>query len=394
MIFNDKLAHVLSYVESGASIDLIHAEVLIQFIGESPEVFEEVRQALIQAGVSEKDAERIRQSDDVNFAFTHVDAALMENGHPVRFFYEENISIKEFMEGPFQKAVDLYEKNPALGQKSIYYALEKLSNIQNHYMRKEYLLFPLIETEARRDAIRDMKELDNRILNMIAELLQKINTDKPTVVIKKLDYLVSKVHDMIIMEGTLMAPLLNATLVDVDWTAIAQQLKNFDTSFLNSREGGTQHDFIGWLNKKELVPSELEPLSAEFPESHWQALVNAFPGDVTFINRYGYIQVMNDRPHMCYLKGCMVSAQNPEDAVNKKLDVLVEEPIIQDLRSGRKKKAVFWHEEDGRFFLIFLIGVFDAHGEYMGILELTQDITSWRELHGEYRAPHMEKQHG
>ncbi|ALT46630.1 PAS domain-containing protein [Lactobacillus delbrueckii] len=56
--------------------------------------------------------------------------------------------------------------------------------------------------------------------------------------------------------------------------------------------------------------------------------------------------------------------------------------IVDDLRSGRKDKHAFWFEVRGRFVYIQYLAVRNKAGEYLGVLEVLQDITDLRALQG------------
>ncbi|GHW01106.1 hypothetical protein lacNasYZ03_07930 [Lactobacillus nasalidis] len=56
--------------------------------------------------------------------------------------------------------------------------------------------------------------------------------------------------------------------------------------------------------------------------------------------------------------------------------------IVDDLRSGRKDKHAFWFEVRGRFVYIQYLAVRNKAGEYLGVLEILQDITDLRALQG------------
>ena len=63
------------------------------------------------------------------------------------------------------------------------------------------------------------------------------------------------------------------------------------------------------------------------------------------------------------------------------------EQIIRDFKSGKENKAVFWISgfQKDRFILIEYYAVRGKEDEYLGVLEVTQDITKLRELEGSQR---------
>ena len=59
--------------------------------------------------------------------------------------------------------------------------------------------------------------------------------------------------------------------------------------------------------------------------------------------------------------------------------------ILEDFRTGKRDKAEFWIQMNGKFVYISYYAVRDAQGAYRGTLEVTQDLTHLREIQGEKR---------
>ena len=65
--------------------------------------------------------------------------------------------------------------------------------------------------------------------------------------------------------------------------------------------------------------------------------------------------------------------------------VHIVERVVDDLQSGRRDVAEFWIQMGERFVHIRYFAVRDEEGEYLGTLEVTQDIAPMRDLEGERR---------
>jgi len=59
--------------------------------------------------------------------------------------------------------------------------------------------------------------------------------------------------------------------------------------------------------------------------------------------------------------------------------------IVKDFKSGKQDRARFWINLHGRMVYIVYYAVRNDAGEYLGTLEITQDLTEVRELEGERR---------
>jgi DUF438 domain-containing protein len=65
--------------------------------------------------------------------------------------------------------------------------------------------------------------------------------------------------------------------------------------------------------------------------------------------------------------------------------VHIVEKIVEDFKSGKKDNEDFWINMGGMFVYIRYFAVRDENGEYMGTLEVTQNIKPIQELKGEKR---------
>ncbi len=65
--------------------------------------------------------------------------------------------------------------------------------------------------------------------------------------------------------------------------------------------------------------------------------------------------------------------------------VHVVEQILADFRSGKENSAAFWINFRERFIYIEYFALRGKNGEYLGTVEITQDLTDQKKLNGEQR---------
>ena len=124
----------------------------------------------------------------------------------------------------------------------------------------------------------------------------------------------------------------------------------------------------------------LEALSIETIE----AVFDTLPVEVSFVDaddtaRYyskGDQRIFRRTPAVIGLK---VQKCHPQKSLHK-----VEE-VVSDLKAGRRDVAEFWIDLKGRKIYIRYFPVKDKAGKYIGILEVTQDITDLQKITGEKR---------
>jgi len=63
----------------------------------------------------------------------------------------------------------------------------------------------------------------------------------------------------------------------------------------------------------------------------------------------------------------------------------IVDKIIEDFKSGKQDRAPFWINLGGKFIYIEYFALRNEKGEYLGTLEVSQDLTEYRKLEGEQR---------
>jgi len=129
----------------------------------------------------------------------------------------------------------------------------------------------------------------------------------------------------------------------------------------------------------------LETLSTETLE----AIFDAMPVDITFVDgtdtvRYysrGEDRIFKRSPAVI---GKKVQNCHPRQSVDKVIQV------VSDLKSGKRKVSEFWIELKGRKIYIRYFPVRDKKGNYIGVVEVSQDITDLQKIEGEKRLLDME----
>jgi hypothetical protein len=65
--------------------------------------------------------------------------------------------------------------------------------------------------------------------------------------------------------------------------------------------------------------------------------------------------------------------------------VHIVQQIVDDFKNGKASRAPFWIELHGKFIHIEYFALRDEEGNYLGTLEVSQDLTEKRALTGQQR---------
>jgi len=129
----------------------------------------------------------------------------------------------------------------------------------------------------------------------------------------------------------------------------------------------------------------LEKLSTETLETIFDTL----PVDVTFVDDTDTVRYYSKGDERIFRRtpaviGRKVQDCHPQQSLHK------VKQVVSELKAGRRDASEFWIDLKGRKIYIRYFPVKDKKGKYLGILEVTQDITDLQKIEGEKRLLDME----
>lgn len=124
--------------------------------------------------------------------------------------------------------------------------------------------------------------------------------------------------------------------------------------------------------------------TGSFFKEELEALLNTLPVDITFVGKEDsvrYFSKAKERifPRTKAIIGRKVQQCHPPESIH------VVNKILDDFRNGHRDVAEFWIHSKGRLIYIRYFAVRDKNGDYLGCLEVTQDITDIKKIEGEKR---------
>jgi len=124
--------------------------------------------------------------------------------------------------------------------------------------------------------------------------------------------------------------------------------------------------------------------TGSFEAEELEAVLNTLPVDITFVGRDDTVRYFSRSkgrifPRAKAVIGREVRKCHPEKSVHKVTQ------ILEDFMAGRRDVAEFWITLKGRLIYIRYFPVVGEAGEYLGCLEVTQDITELKQIEGEKR---------
>jgi PAS domain S-box-containing protein len=124
----------------------------------------------------------------------------------------------------------------------------------------------------------------------------------------------------------------------------------------------------------------LEALTIEAIESIFDAL----PVEVSFVDETDAVRYYSKGDQRIFRRTPAVIGRKVQDCHPKQSLHKVQQ-VVSDLKAGKRDVAEFWIDLKGRKIYIRYFPVKDKGGKYLGILEVTQDITDIQKITGEKR---------
>jgi uncharacterized protein len=129
----------------------------------------------------------------------------------------------------------------------------------------------------------------------------------------------------------------------------------------------------------------VEDLSFGVAREVMAAILNTLPVELSFVDKDDTVRYFSHEngtkifPRTRGAIGTAVQNCHPQKSVH------IVNRILADFKAGRRTVAEFWIEMGGRFVHIRYFPVRSAEGEYLGTLEVVQDVAPIRALAGERR---------
>ena len=122
----------------------------------------------------------------------------------------------------------------------------------------------------------------------------------------------------------------------------------------------------------------------KFPIETLEAIFDTLPVDLTFVDETDTVRYYSKGGERIFRRTPAVIGKKVQDCHPKESLHRVNQ-LVSDLKSGRRDAAEFWIDLKGRKIYIRYFAVRGKSGKYLGILEVTQDITEIQKIEGEKR---------
>lgn len=328
--------------------------------------------------------EEIKRLCDVHAAIFRQSLAKPEGpelvpGHPVRTMQAENAALRGTVASLRGALASLEtEADADATRQPLARGLEALSQVERHYLRKEYGWFPVLEQYGVEAPPKVMWSVHDDIRAQLKGARERLEAGDLRGLAAELPVLLQAAEDMFLKEEDILFPLCLDLFSEEDWARVQR----------GEREFGYIVEPGPGFAPAAARGAEVQGRTAgvEFPtgalsEEQLRLVLQRLPFDLTFVDEDDTVRFYSegDRifPRSPGVIGRKVQNCHPPKSVH------VVEQILAAFRDGSKDVAELWLELKGRFVHIRYFAVRDGEGRYRGTLEVVQDITSLRKLEGQ-----------
>ncbi len=354
----------------------------------SPSEIAELEQRLIAEGLPESEVRRLCDVHVEVFKESLARQEVLETppGHPLHTFMMEN-RVAESIVGEIQGLLDgigepADEKAAGASQQQLSSLVDRLAEIDRHYLRKENQLFPLLEVHEVSGPSKVMWAIHDEIRASLKAVHDDLAASRLAEAVPKLVGVLTTITDMIYKEENILFPMSLETLTAADWSKVHRGEEDIGFAWVEP--------VSGWVAEAITLPEqagggeEISLNTGALTAEQVNLVLNHLPVDITFVDendRVAYFSRGSERifPRSQGIIGRHVQNCHPPDSVH------VVTRILDSFRAGEKDAAEFWIELHGRFIYIRYFAVRSAGGTYRGCLEVSQDVTGARQLEGQRR---------
>jgi DUF438 domain-containing protein len=389
----DLLKHMILQLHQGEAPQQVRKRLVELLKGIPYDEVVEVEQELISEGLP---VEEVLKFCDIHQMVLEGNIDLegareIPEGHPVDTFKKENLELAKVLtelEKLFVSARSLKSSEVKDWLLQVHSRLNSLMDVDKHYKRKEYLVFPFLEKHGITGPPKVMWGKHDEIRELLKASIEAVSAEGAIIPaeLTSLTELVlipaaKGVSDMITKEEEILLPMCMDTLTDEEWYAVYRQTDEFGYC-LYDPQTEWKPEVAGDVTYE--TGSRLHLTTGSFDPDELESLFRTLPVDITFVDANDKVKFFSQGPDRIFprnraILGRDVRMCHPPNSVH------VVEQILNDFKSGVQNSAAFWITMKGRFIYIEYFALRDKENKYLGTIEFTQDLTHLRSLQGEQR---------
>lgn len=355
-----------------------------------------IEQSLIDEGIEISEIQSLCDVHAAVFkeALSARPAEAVPQGHPLDVYRDENRALERLIAEEIAPLLEEFKaSSPESSTALALHLAEKLNllwDVDKHYSRKENLIFPFLENYGITAPPKVMWGVDDEIRTLLKGAKRLAINYRPAdreQLIAEIEKTTEQIREMIFKENKILFPMLLETLNDNDWLAIQADSDQIGYCLIEPQ--------VNWRpagQNPEAAPGGRSTRGGEYVKfatgvltpGEIEQIFNHLPIDITFVDKEGIVKFFSASKERIFHRTKTIIGRKVENC-HPPASVHVVEQIAADLKSGQKDQESFWIKMGNKFVHIQYFAVRDEQGEFLGILEATQNIQPLQQITGEKR---------
>ena len=379
----EKLKELMLRLHQGEKEEIIQEEFNQYFDSISPYEIQVMERNLMQEGITYEEIMRLCKIH-ASLMSAKVESGegmpdFEKEGHPVMVLKKENLALRgaiDRIERLLQAYVSSKDEELLKGLKR---QISLLDQFENHYLRKEYALFPIMESKGITAPPKVMWGVHDEIREIYKNFKQAFDEQSDDVMEQ---FLAAKEEllEMIFKEENILIPMVAQAFHVDDWEKMAQDTPQYGYCIVTPEAEWKVEKKPSTIQSKEEIQETGDiPLSTgSLSLEQLDLLLNLLPMELSFVDKDNIVKYYNEGNGEEKIFKRTKSAIG-RDVINchpPKSHAIVKQ-LFEQLRSGQKEKEEMWFKKEDKMIHVTYHAVRNAQGEYMGVLEYVQNIAPY-----------------
>lgn len=285
-------------------------------------------------------------------------------GHPLNRLTEENKALDALIEATKVKVAD---KTATVDD------VNKVRQVSIHYAKKGDLLYPHLKVAYDISGpSMVMWTVDDDIRDGFGRLARAKSIDDAWY--EEFDGLLTRAQEMIYKEQNILFPICAENFSTEEWYQIYKDTEQYEEIFGVER--------VAWAEAEAALATQTTNASGDdntialiggsLTVDQLNAMLNTMPMEVTFVDHEDINRYFNDGEKV-FKRPTTAIGRDVYSCHPPKIEPIVR-GIIDSFRKGERDNVAVWLEKVGRPFYVNYMAVRDQNNNYLGTLELVQDM--------------------
>ncbi len=390
----EMIKSLIKKLHAGENPDKVKEEFKELIRGLTPLQISVAEEQLIKEGMP---AEEIHHMCDVHLAVMEEtikeDMNLAPEGHPVNILMQEHAILLDYANNLRNLYKDIKDKKSLdkidAEMKKIISIVDHFKASESHYLREENILFSVLEKYGvtqppkimwmEHDRVRDIEKnlyslMDNKEKIEYSDFLKQFHTYAHG--------LAELLSSHFSKENKVLYPTAMQLFSESEWKDIREQFDEVGYCCFTPERPEDEKQQV----KKEVAikDGEVDLGTGKLSLEELKLLFKHLPIDITFVGKDDTVKFYSEGPDRIFVRTPSVIGRLVENChPNKSIDRVLE--IVEGFKNNTLDKAEFWLKIKGMLIFIRYFPVRNKEGEYLGVLEVTQNVTEIQKLEGEKR---------